>query len=95
MFSRSRSLRGGVAALATASESAQFIALTNLMKTGDNIVSTSFLYGEHNQFKVSFKHLGLDVRFADGDGLDSLQRRLMRRQRQFISKQWVILIQYS
>ena len=61
---RVAALEGGVAALATASgQSAQFLALTNIMKTGDNIVSTSFLYGgTYNQFKVSFKQLGLGVR---------------------------------
>ena len=38
---RVAALEGGVAALATASgQSAQFLALTNIMKTGDNIVST-------------------------------------------------------
>ena len=43
---RVAALEGGVAALATASgQSAQFLALTNIMKTGDNIVSTSFLWG--------------------------------------------------
>ena len=75
---RVAALEGGVAALATASgQSAQFIALTNLMKTGDNIVSTSFLYGgTYNQFKVSFKHLGLGARFADGDGVDSFAEKI-------------------
>ncbi len=75
---RVAALEGGVAALATASgQSAQFLALTNIMETGDNIVSTSFLYGgTYNQFKVSFKHLGLGVRFADGDGVDSFAEKI-------------------
>lgn len=62
-------LEGGVAAVATASGlSAQFIALNNILKAGDNFVSTSFLYGgTHNQFKVGFKRLGIEARFADGD----------------------------
>lgn len=66
---RIAALEGGVAAVATASGlSAQFIALNNILKAGDNFVSTSYLYGgTHNQFKVSFKRLGIEARFADGD----------------------------
>ncbi|HHP7240715.1 MAG TPA: O-acetylhomoserine aminocarboxypropyltransferase/cysteine synthase family protein [Cyclobacteriaceae bacterium] len=66
---RMAALEGGVAALATASgQSAQLVALTNIMGTGDNFVSTSFLYGgTYNQFKVQFKRLGLEARFAVGD----------------------------
>ncbi|GAB3704181.1 O-acetylhomoserine aminocarboxypropyltransferase/cysteine synthase [Spirosoma flavus] len=66
---RIAALEGGVAALAVASgQAAQFIALNNILSVGDNFVSTSFLYGgTYNQFKVSFKRLGIDVRFADGD----------------------------
>jgi O-acetylhomoserine (thiol)-lyase len=42
------------------------------LKTGDNFVSSSFLYGgTYNQFKVSFKRLGFDVRFADADNVES------------------------
>ena len=50
---RVAALEGGVAALATSSgQAAQFIALTNILQTGDNMVSTSFLYGgTYNQFK--------------------------------------------
>jgi len=70
---RIAALEGGVAALATASgQAAQFLALNNIMQAGDNFVSTSYLYGgTYNQFKVSFKRLGIDVRFADGDNVES------------------------
>jgi O-acetylhomoserine (thiol)-lyase len=66
---RMAALEGGVAALAVASgQAAQFIALSNILSAGDNFISTSFLYGgTYNQFKVSFKRLGIDVRFAEGD----------------------------
>ncbi len=66
---RVAALEGGVAALATASgQSAQFLTFATLCETGDNIVSTSFLYGgTYNQFKVAFKRLGIEVRFVDGD----------------------------
>ncbi len=70
---RIAALEGGVAALATSSgQAAQFLALNNILQSGDNFVSTSYLYGgTYNQFKVAFKRLGIDVRFADGDNVDS------------------------
>ncbi|MBT8201839.1 MAG: O-acetylhomoserine aminocarboxypropyltransferase/cysteine synthase [Acidimicrobiia bacterium] len=66
---RIAALEGGAAALATSSgQAAQFLALSTLAGAGDNIVSTSYLYGgTYNQFKVAFKRLGIEVRFVDGD----------------------------
>ncbi|MBN2616590.1 MAG: O-acetylhomoserine aminocarboxypropyltransferase/cysteine synthase [Bacteroidales bacterium] len=63
---RIASLEGGVAALAVSSgHSAQFIALNNILEQGDNFVSSPYLYGgSYNQFKVSFKRLGVQVHFA-------------------------------
>nr|WP_233992772.1 O-acetylhomoserine aminocarboxypropyltransferase/cysteine synthase [Salinibacter altiplanensis] len=73
---RVAALEGGVAAVATASgQSAQFLALNTLCEHGDNIVSTSYLYGgTYNQFKNSFPRRGLDVHIADGDDPDSIER---------------------
>ncbi len=70
---RIAALEGGVAALATASgQAAQFLALNNILQAGDNFVTTSYLYGgTHNQFKVAFKRLGVEARFADGDDVES------------------------
>jgi O-acetylhomoserine (thiol)-lyase len=70
---RMAALEGGVAALATASgQAAQFITLTNLLQAGDNFVTSSYLYGgTYNQFKVSFKRLGIEARFANGDDAES------------------------
>lgn len=75
---RVAALEGGVAALATASgQSAQFLAITNCMQAGDNFVSTSFLYGgTYNQFKVQFPRLGIHVKFADGDDVDSFAAQI-------------------
>jgi O-acetylhomoserine (thiol)-lyase len=69
---RMAALEGGVAALATGSgQASQFLALNNILGIGDNFISTSYLYGgTYNQFKVSFKRLGVDVRFADGDDVE-------------------------
>jgi O-acetylhomoserine (thiol)-lyase len=70
---RLAALEGGVAALATGSgQAAQFLALNNILQPGDNFVSTTYLYGgTYNQFKVSFKRLGIDVRFADSDDVEN------------------------
>ena len=66
---RIAALEGGKAALAVASgQAAQFIALNNILQAGDNFITTSYLYGgTYNQFKVAFKRLGIEARFADGD----------------------------
>jgi O-acetylhomoserine (thiol)-lyase len=73
---RIAALEGGVAALAVASgQAAQFIALNNILQPGENFVTTSFLYGgTYNQFKVSFKRIGIEARFADGDNPESFER---------------------
>jgi O-acetylhomoserine (thiol)-lyase len=65
---RIAALEGGVAAVAVASgQAAQFIALNNILQSGDNFVTSSHLYGgTYNQFKVAFKRLGIEVRFAEG-----------------------------
>ncbi|MES2446793.1 MAG: O-acetylhomoserine aminocarboxypropyltransferase/cysteine synthase [Bacteroidota bacterium] len=66
---RIAALEGGVAALAVGSgQAAQFIALNNILQAGDNFVSSNHLYGgSYNQFKVAFKRLGIEVKFANID----------------------------
>ncbi len=75
---RVAALEGGVAALATASgQAAQLLAITNIAQAGDNIVSTSFLYGgTYNQFKVTFPRLGIDVKFVEGDEAENFRRAI-------------------
>ncbi len=72
---RMAALEGGTAALAVASgQAAQFVTLTTLAAAGDNIVSSSSLYGgTYNQFKVSLPRLGIDVRFGDIDQPETLE----------------------
>jgi len=71
---RVAALEGGVAALGVSSgQAAQFIALNNILQAGDNFVTSSFLYGgTYNQFKVAFKRLGIEARFANGDDPQSI-----------------------
>ena len=72
---RVAALEGGVMAVATSSgQAAQFLALNNLLQAGDNFVSSSHLYGgTYNQFKVAFKRLGIEVRWADGVKTESYE----------------------
>src|SRR6187551_1941215 len=78
---RLAALEGGVAALATGSgQAAQFLALNNILQAGDNFVSTSYLYGgSYNQFKVAFKRLGIDVRFAEGDKPEAFEKHIDKK----------------
>ena len=73
---RMAALEGGVAALAVASgQAAQFIALNNITQPGDNFISSSNLYGgTYNQFKVQFKRLGVEVRFATSENPSDYER---------------------
>lgn len=66
---RIAALEGGVAAVAASSgQAAQFMAIAALAHTGDNIVSTSNLYGgTYNQFKVFMPRLGISTKFVSGD----------------------------
>jgi O-acetylhomoserine (thiol)-lyase len=63
---RVAALEGGAAALAVSSgHAAQFLALTTIMRKGDNFVTSPFLYGgSHNQFKVTLAGFGIEARFA-------------------------------
>ncbi|QYX32938.1 O-acetylhomoserine aminocarboxypropyltransferase/cysteine synthase family protein [Sphaerospermopsis torques-reginae] len=75
---RIAALEGGVAALATSSgQAAQFLAISTIAQAGDNIVSTSFLYGgTYNQFKVSLPRLGINVKFVEGDDPENFRQAI-------------------
>jgi len=66
---RIAALEGGVAALAVASgQAAEHLAITAIAQAGDNIISTSYLYGgTYNLFKVTLPRLGINVKFVSGD----------------------------
>lgn len=72
---RIAALEGGASALDTSSgQSAQFIALNNILEAGDNFVSTSHLYGgTYNQFKNQFKRLGVEARFTTNDSPETFE----------------------
>jgi O-acetylhomoserine/O-acetylserine sulfhydrylase len=66
---RIAALEGGIAALAVSSgQAAETLAITTIAEAGENIVSTSLLYGgTYNLFKVTLPRLGINVKFVDGD----------------------------
>ncbi|KAG9312558.1 Cys/Met metabolism PLP-dependent enzyme-domain-containing protein [Chiua virens] len=66
---RMAALEGGAAAVATASgQAAEFLTISTIAGLGDNIVSTSYLYGgTYNLFKVTLKKYGIGVKFVHGD----------------------------
>ena len=72
---RVAALEGGVAGLATASgQAAETLVLTTLAGAGDEIISTTSLYGgTYNLFHYTFPRLGITVRFVDADDFDGLR----------------------
>jgi O-acetylhomoserine (thiol)-lyase len=75
---RVASLENGAAALAMSSgQGAQFIAVSSLMEAGDEMVSAVTLYGgTYTQFDVSFRKLGLDVKFVEPDDPENFRKAI-------------------
>lgn len=75
---RVASLENGVAALATSSgQSAQLLALSSLLESGDEIVSASTLYGgTYTQFDVTFRRLGYKVTFVEPDDPENFRKAI-------------------
>jgi O-acetylhomoserine (thiol)-lyase len=72
---RVAALEGGAAALASASgQAAETLAITTLAGAGDEIVSTTSLYGgTYNLFHYTLPRLGITVRFVDAEDFDGLR----------------------
>src|SRR5262245_34643414 len=78
---RVASLEGGVGALAAASgQAAQLVAIATLLKAGDEMVSANTLYGgTYNQFALTFKRFGIQVKFVDTDDPENFARAITPR----------------
>ncbi|MFY0570853.1 O-acetylhomoserine aminocarboxypropyltransferase/cysteine synthase family protein [Archangium lansingense] len=72
---RIAALEGGVGALAVASgQAAETLALLNILKAGDELVSATSLYGgTYNLFKVTLPRLGIQTRFVDANKPDEVK----------------------
>ena len=70
---RIASLEGGIGSVATASGmSAEFLTAAALAGQGDNLVTSSALYGgTHTLFDVTLGRFGIEARFVDGDDPDA------------------------
>ncbi len=80
---RVAALEGGAAALATASgQAAITLAITTLAGQGDEIISSTSLYGgTYNLFHHTLPRLGITVRFADADDFASIRAAITPRTR--------------
>jgi len=85
---RLAALEGGVAALALASgQAASAFAVQNLARAGDNIVSSTDLYGgTWNQFANTLKDQGLEVRFVDPADPEAFARATDDRTRAYYAE---------
>jgi O-acetylhomoserine (thiol)-lyase len=80
---RVAALEGGIGALATSSgQAAQFLAISSLAGVGDEIVASSTLYGgTYTQFDVSFRRLGIEVKFVEPDDPENFRRAITPKTR--------------
>jgi O-acetylhomoserine (thiol)-lyase len=78
---RLAALEGGVAALATASgQAAETLTIMTLASVGDEIVSTTSLYGgTYNLFHYTLPRFGITVRFVDAEDFDGLRAAINDR----------------
>jgi O-acetylhomoserine (thiol)-lyase len=80
---RVAALEGGVGALATASgQAAQFLTINSLMGPGDELVASSTLYGgTYTQFDVTFRRMGIDVKFVEPDDPENFRKAITPKTR--------------
>ncbi|EKV31604.1 O-acetylhomoserine sulfhydrylase [Caenispirillum salinarum AK4] len=85
---RVAALEGGVAALGVASgQSASTFAVMNLASAGDNIVSSTDLYGgTWNLFANQLKQFGVEVRFVDPEDPEGFRKAADERTRAFYAE---------
>ena len=75
---RVASLEGGAAGLATSSgQAAQFLAISGLVGQGEEVVASSTLYGgTYTQFDVSFRRIGINVKFVEPDDPENFRKAI-------------------
>jgi len=80
---RVASLEGGVAGLATSSgQAAQFLAISGLVGQGEEVVAASTLYGgTYTQFDVSFRRIGINVKFVEPDDPENFRKAITPKTR--------------
>jgi O-acetylhomoserine (thiol)-lyase len=71
-------LEGGLGAVSCASgHAAQFLVLNNLMRAGDHMISSPYLYGgTYHQFHEQLPRLGINVSFVEPSRLDEIEKQI-------------------
>ncbi|HQT98762.1 MAG: O-acetylhomoserine aminocarboxypropyltransferase [Deltaproteobacteria bacterium 37-65-8] len=74
-------LEGGTGALAVASgQAAETLALLNIARAGDEILSSASLYGgTYNLFHYTFPKMGIEVKFVDPKDPESFRKALTKK----------------
>lgn len=58
-------------------QAAQFLTIATLCRAGDNIVSSSYIYGgTYNQLKVVFPKLGINTHFVQGNNPEDFRKAI-------------------
>ena len=85
---RVAALEGGVAAVAVSSgQAATALAVQNLVVAGDNVVSSTALYGgTYNLFANTFRDMGIEVRFVDAADPEAFARATDERTRVYYAE---------
>ena len=80
---RVAALEGGIAGLATSSgQAAQFLAISSLAGQGEEVVASSTLYGgTYTQFDVSFRRIGINVKFVEPDDPENFRKAITSKTR--------------
>jgi O-acetylhomoserine (thiol)-lyase len=80
---RMAALEGGRAALAASSgQAAQMCALLTILREGDEIVSSSTLYGgTYSQFDVTFRQFGIHTTFVNADDPENFRKAITPKTR--------------
>ncbi|MHB0913828.1 MAG: homocysteine synthase [Armatimonadota bacterium] len=80
---RVAALEGGLAALAVSSgQSAEALALLNIAKSGDEVVSSTSLYGgTYTLFKYTLARMGIEVKFVDSSDPENFRKAITNKTR--------------
>ncbi|MCL4534797.1 MAG: homocysteine synthase [Bacteroidetes bacterium] len=81
-------LEGGIGALAVASgQAAETLAILNILRAGDELVSATSLYGgTYNLFAVTLPKMGINVRFVDPSNPENFRKAITDRTRAFYAE---------
>ena len=84
---RVAALEGGVAAVSVSSgQSAIYLSVINLAQSGDNIVSSTDIYGGTNTLFTQLAQRGIEVRFVDPTDPENFRKKTDRKTRAYFGE---------